>query len=775
MRKGEEGPARVRFRFHVDGIVQGVGFRPFVYGLAAGLGLSGWVRNDSRGVDIEAEGKPAALDEFRRALREDAPPLAVVSSFKSEEIEPCGHERFVIVESEASGGKSAWISPDVSICDDCLRELLDPNDRRHRYPFINCTNCGPRYTILTELPYDRKRTTMRVFPMCERCRAEYENPLDRRFHAQPVACWDCGPRCRLAGAGGETLQTGEPITKAAALLRQGKTVAVKGLGGFHLAVDARSDEAVGRLRRRKAREEKPLAVMARSLEEIKGLASVSDEEARLLLSPQRPVVLVRKRVLAGARESRDEGLATSVAPRNRFYGLMLPYTPLHVLLLKEFGGPLVMTSGNLADEPIATGNEEALSRLAGLADLFLLHDRGIHMRTDDSVARIAASRPLLVRRSRGYAPAPVRLPTAGGEILAVGAELKNTVGLLRGREAFLSQHIGDLKNPAAFGFLRQAVRHISKVLDIRPGLVACDMHPDYLSTRYAREETGLPVVEVQHHHAHVASCLAENGRTGPAIGIAFDGAGLGPDGTVWGGEVLLAELKGSRRLGAVEEIALPGGDAAAEEPRRPAAVWAWKLFGEGFLDKDLGLFEFASREEVALWIEMARRGVNSPRATSVGRLFDAASCLLGLRGVNAYEGQAACELEGTADPEESAAYPCPVRKENGLLRLGTSSLLRALVEERARGESFEKIAARFHNGLAGGIVKVCKAVRDGTGVGLVALSGGVFQNALLLERAVAGLLEDGFEVLTHRLVPPNDGGISLGQLAVAAARGVGED
>jgi hydrogenase maturation protein HypF len=756
----------VRFHARIEGLVQGVGFRPHVFGLATRLGLSGWVRNDPTGVDLEVEGAPERVAEFRSSLQDAPPPLAVVSSARWDEVSPEGGNGFAILKSEGAGGASAWISPDVAVCPDCLREMADPGDRRHRYPFINCTNCGPRYTILLDLPYDRARTTMRAFPMCDECRAEYEDPGDRRFHAQPVACAECGPRVWLADASGADLECADAIARAAKLLRDGKIVAARGLGGFHLVCDARSRGAVRRLRARKCREEKPLAVMVASLDEARELAEVSDVEAALLDSIQKPIVLLKK------REGASGELAPSVAPRNHFVGLMLPYTPLHALLLDAARAPLVMTSGNLTDEPIATGNEEAVSRLAGIADAFLLHDRDIHIRTDDSVARVVMDVPRVVRRSRGYVPRPVAMPVEAPEpILAVGAELKSAIALARGRDVFGSHHIGDLKTPAAYGAFRQATAHLARVLEIAPRAVAADMHPDYLSTRWAHEESGLPVVEVQHHHAHIAACLAENGHAGSAIGIALDGVGYGPGGEVWGGEVLVADLVGYRRAGHLEPVRMPGGDAASEEPRRMAAAYAALIWEDEWPMRVPKLLDFATRDEADFWIDMARRGVNSPVTTSAGRLFDAAACALGLRGVNVYEGQAACELEGVADPAERGVYDARVeRDDDGMVVVHGSDLFKAVAEDAARGVDAGAVAARFHNGLAAALARACELVRDDTGLATVALSGGVFQNALLLTELAARLGRCGFDVLTHSLVPTNDGGIAFGQAAVAAAR-----
>jgi len=758
-------PVRVHIR--VSGVVQGVGMRPFVYSLAARHGVSGWVLNDALGVEIEAEGRAEAVDAFVAAISEQAPPLARISAVEVSHIEPIGGESFEIRPSGAGPSPATLISPDVSVCDDCLREMADPQDRRYRYPFINCTNCGPRYTIIRELPYDRGGTTMDRFEMCRECRAEYEDPADRRFHAQPVACPACGPHVWLADAAGTELASDDPVARASEILAAGRIVAVKGLGGFHLAVDATNEDAVRRLRSRKAREKKPLAVMSPDVESVRRFCELSRAEEKLLLSPERPIVLLRKKP--------GTPLAESVAPRNQHFGVMLPYTPLHVLLVEHGFPALVMTSGNVTDEPVCYENADALARLSEIADAYLLHDRPIHIRTDDSVARVISDEARLMRRARGYVPRPVVLGSESREaILAVGPELKNTICLLRGREAFLSHHIGDLKNVAAYEGMKQAVSHLQGVLEIEPARVACDMHPQYLSTLWARE-SGLPVTAVQHHHAHIASCMAENGAAGPVIGVSLDGTGYGTDGAVWGGEFLVAEFSRFRRAARLEYVAMPGGDKAAQEPWRMALSHLYAVHGSALLDMDLPLLERVGRDRAQTVVTMIERGVNSPPTSSMGRLFDAASSLCGLRDTISYEGQAAIELEGVAALGENGSYPCSLRQEGDALVIAAEEIIGALVDDLSAGTGPEVAAARFHNAVLDMVADVVARLREGTGLDEVALAGGVWQNARLLAGALERLGATGMAVHAHRLVPPNDGGVSLGQAAIAAAGGGASD
>jgi hydrogenase maturation protein HypF len=749
----------VRARVRVTGIVQGVGFRPFVRGLAVSLGLAGFVGNDSDGVFAEVEGDDHAVDAFLSALRTQAPPLARVEAVRAERLPPTGAKGFAIVASRAGAQRRVAVSPDAATCDACLRELRDPGDRRHRYPFLNCTDCGPRFTIVRDVPYDRSRTTMAGFELCGDCAREYHDVSDRRFHAQPVCCPRCGPRLQLVDAAGATV-AGDPVVGAATLLRAGHVVAVKGLGGYHLAALAASEAAVSALRSRKHREDKPFAVMVADLDAAGRLCHVDDAEARLLTSARRPIVLLRRRIAAA--------LAPAVAPGNRFVGLLLPYTPVHHLLCAELDAPLVLTSGNVSDEPIAYRDDDALARLAGIADAFLTSDRPIHVRTDDSVARVFRGRPLLLRRSRGYAPQPLTLPVPTTRpVLACGAQLKNTFCVVKGRQAFVSHHIGDLENYETLRAFTEGVAHYRRLFDVAPELVAHDLHPEYLSTKYALDLDGVDLVAVQHHHAHIASCLADNGEVGPVIGVAFDGLGLGDDGTIWGGEFLVADLADYERVAHLRPVAMPGGAAAIREPWRMAAAYLDARYGDAVPD---GLD--VVRRNAERWRDVlaaARAGVNAPLTSSVGRLFDAVAAIVGVRDRVNYEGQAAVELEQRADRREAAAYRARLTSGAGLV-VESDDFVGAAVDDLLAGTDTAVIAARFHNGLADAVVAVCETLRETHGLDVVALSGGVFQNLLLLERAVAGLEDAGFRVLVHAAVPPNDGGISLGQAAIAAAR-----
>jgi hydrogenase maturation protein HypF len=750
---------RVRSRILVDGIVQGVGFRPFVHGLANELGLAGIVGNDTTGVFVEVEGDPASVARFTESLRAQAPPLALVDRVTIASMEPTGQVGFSIVESAHQGERQTLIAPDTATCDECLRELFDPADRRYRYAFTNCTNCGPRFTIVRDVPYDRPFTTMAGFAMCAECAREYDDPADRRFHAQPLCCPACGPTLWLTDADGRGVD-GDPLETTAALLVGGEVLAVKGLGGYHLAAVADDDGAVATLRARKHREDKPFAVMAADVGQARRLCHVEPPEEALLTSPRRPIVLLRRRG--------DARIAPSVAPGNRFLGVMLPYTPLHHLLARQLGRPFVLTSGNVSDEPIAYADGEALERLAPIADHFLTHDRPIHTRTDDSVTRSFGGRELLLRRSRGYVPQPVTLPwDFPRPVLACGAELKNTFSLGKGRRVFVSHHIGDLENFETLRSFTDGIDHFCRLFDVHPDLVAHDLHPEYLSTKHALDLDGVELEGVQHHHAHVASCLADNGERGPAIGVAFDGLGFGTDGTIWGGELLVADLAGFERVGHFEPVPMPGGTAAIREPWRMAAA-SLDVAYEGAAPEDLDVV----RRNSARWddvVGIARARVNSPLTSSAGRLFDAVSAILGVRDDVNYEGQAAVELEQRADPNETGAYGATIRPGRPL-RISGIDLVRAVVDDLRAGEDAAIVAARFHNGVAGAIVGACTAIARETGLRAVALSGGVFQNLLLLERAVAGLERAGFAVLVHSRVPPNDAGISLGQAVVAAAR-----
>jgi hydrogenase maturation protein HypF len=767
---GEAGPPvtqLVRTAIRVEGVVQGVGFRPFVYTLATGLGLTGLVGNDLDGVFAEVEGPAATVSDFLLRLERDAPPLARIERVTTRALPPQRSASFAIAASEApgSGPRRTLVSADTATCADCLRELSDPADRRFGYPFINCTNCGPRFTIVRDVPYDRPLTTMATFAMCERCAAEYHDPADRRFHAQPTCCPACGPRLALHPAAASAPAAsgpagGDPLAAAAELLRQGRILAVKGLGGYHLAADAACEQAVARLRARKHREDKPFAVMAADLAAARRLAEVDPAAAGLLTSPARPIVLLPRRM--GAEPGADVAAAT--APGNRQLGIMLPYTPLHHLLLAAVARPMVLTSGNVSDEPIVYRDDEARDRLGGIADAFLTHDRAIHVRTDDSVARAFRGRPMLLRRSRGYVPEPLLVASGFPRpVLACGAELKNTFCLAQGRHAFVSHHIGDLENAETLRSFTEGIEHFRRLFDIDPRVVAHDLHPEYLSTKYAVELDGVELQGVQHHHAHIASCLADNGEDGPVIGVAFDGTGYGPDGTIWGGEFLAAGLATFERGGHLAPVPMPGGAAAIRQPWRMAAA---------YLDSAAPEQLDVARRHQDRWAAvtaMARRGVNAPLTSSAGRLFDAAAALLGVRDAINYEGQAAVELEQLADQGEAGAYPAGVEAGHPF-RVRGADLLHGVLEDLTDRVPAPVIAARFHHGVAALIEAGCAAMRDRYDLGTVALSGGVFQNLLLLDATVSRLEARGFRVLLHARVPCNDGGISLGQAVVAAAR-----
>jgi hydrogenase maturation protein HypF len=759
---------RARRRLLVTGVVQGVGFRPFVYSIAREEALAGFVGNDSRGVFIEIEGAAERLDRFLSRLRSSPPPLAAIDAIQSEDIEPVGEESFAIVESVAQAGRATPVSPDIATCRECLRELLDPSDRRFRYPFINCTHCGPRFTIVQDIPYDRPKTTMKVFPMCPSCDAEYHDPASRRFHAQPNACAACGPRLWFTTGGALTPEspssTDEALGKTREAFAAGGIVAIKGIGGFHLACDARSDTALRNLRDRKGRVEKPFAMMARDLDVVRRFAEISEPEARLLESKERPIVLLRR------RDPPESPLSKLVAPGNRNLGVMLPYAPLHYLLLEDF--PLVMTSANRSDEPIVKDNEEAFARLADLADAFLLHDRDIEVVCDDSVIRTFESRELPLRRSRGYAPFPIRNPVEGPAVLAAGGELKATFCITRDGTAYLSQHIGDMENLETLHAFERAYHHMRRIYSAEPRRIACDLHPGYLSTDWARrlaEATGLPLVPVQHHHAHVASLMAESGLgVGErVIGLAFDGTGYGTDGAIWGGEVLNAGYRGFERLGHLDYAPLPGGDASVRKPYRMALS---HLFRAGLpWDERLSCVRAASAEERRLLRQQLEKGIHCPSTSSVGRLFDAVAALAGLRQTANYEAQAAMELECAAGPLSGSAPYELVVDEREPFRIDPSFALENIVEDVLRGTSAGTIATGFHLGFAEMMVRAACRARERCGLSVVAMSGGVFQNVLLLSLATERLRDAGFRVLAHRLVPPNDGGIALGQAVVAAA------
>ncbi len=753
----EKGVAK---RLNVNGIVQGVGFRPFVFQLAEQYGLKGDVANTSSGVCIHIEGPAGKVASFETDLSAKRPPLAVIVEISGQADTVKNYPDFTITKSKNESRTSTLISPDVSICDDCLAELLDPDNRRHHYPFINCTNCGPRYTIIDDIPYDRPKTSMRHFKMCAACQSEYDDPTDRRFHAQPNACADCGPQVHLYDNRRNKISQKDPIDQSSKLLKQGYILAIKGLGGYHLAADAADSDAVMRLRRRKLREEKPFAVMSYDLESIRRYALMDGGEEKLLSSIQRPIVLLRKK--------NPNCISEEVAPNNKCFGVMLPYTPLHYLLLKDNFTALVMTSGNLSEEPIAIDNDDAFNRLAGIADYFLVHDRDIYLRSDDSIVRNIAGTKRFIRRSRGFVPIPIFLKNGVPPILACGAELKNTICVTKQDKAFLSQHIGDLENLATYEFLKLTAAHLKRILDIQPELIAFDMHPDYLSTQFAREQEVNPKIQVQHHHAHIVSCMAEHKLEGPVIGLSFDGTGYGTDAAIWGGEILIAEEHDFERVGHLAYVAMPGGSAAIKEPWRMALSYLRDAFGGGFRELKLPLLKEIESAKLTVISEMITKGVNAPMTSSLGRLFDGVAAICGIRNRVKFEGQAAMELEMLAAEPTGSIYDYDWISGD-TFKILPAPIIRGVVKDLQKGRSTADISAKFHQTLIRLFADLCTVIRNDRGLDRVVLSGGVFQNSILLTGLTDALEKQRFTVLSHRQVPTNDGGIALGQAVVAAA------
>jgi len=769
----DPAPGRTARRLRIQGVVQGVGFRPFLYRLAQQCGVSGWVRNTSWGVDLHIEGPCEAVTAFERDLPCQAPEIARIVSIESESEPVEGNERFEIRHSQAQAGAYQLVSPDLATCTQCLHEIRDPSDRRFRYPFANCTNCGPRFTIIEAVPYDRPKTTMQAFRMCPACQAEYDDPLNRRFHAQPNACPVCGPQVTLCDAQGAVLaERDDAMRQAAERLLRGDILAIKGLGGFQLACDARNAQAVARLRERKRRLDKPFAVMVADLGAAESQALLSDGERSLLTSTAAPIVLCRWR--------KESDLAREVGPDTHRLGLMLPYTPLHHILLGDVACPLVMTSGNLSEEPIARDNDEALRRLGAIADAFLLHNRDIRARYDDSVWFVPATGPQPLRRARGYAPFPIRLPEAGPSTLACGAELKNTFCLTRDDNAFLSQHIGDMENVETLEHWERSVALYRDLFDIAPEVIAYDMHPDYAVSRRGAAMPGHKMA-VPHHHAHLASCLVDNGCRGPAIGVILDGTGYGLDGQIWGGEFLLGDCAGFQRAAHLQCLPLPGGDQAVRRPYRIAWAYLQSLLGDDVARRAL---PWVPADEGETLSRMIARGINTAQTSSAGRLFDAVAALLGLVRQTSYEAQAAIRLEMAADgARSSGVYPWMVVDADDLQGwgrqahwvrkswvVGLEPLLAAILDDVSAGASVGEIAYRFHATLAAMIVEVVGQLRKESGLTRVALSGGCWQNRLLLELSVPRLRDAGLEVLLHKQAPANDGGIALGQAAIAANR-----
>lgn len=751
------------FQIHVTGIVQGVGFRPFIYNLASSLGLTGWVCNTSSGVDIVLSGNSDTLDKFIHVLKNEPPVLSRIDSIHISSIKSTDYTGFEIRESLSVSGEFIAVSPDMSICADCKEELFDPGNRRYRYPFINCTNCGPRFSIIRDIPYDRPSTTMSEFLMCPDCVEEYQNPSDRRYHAQPIACSVCGPHVTFIKPGEPDAFSDEAIHSARIAIRNGLIIAIKGLGGYHLACNALSTESVNRLHELKQRSEKPFALMCFNLEQISKYAETTTSEQLLLQSPQHPIVLLRKKSGVNALDH--------TAPSQNHLGFMLPYTPLHLLLLEpEDGYPdvLVMTSGNISEEPIAYLDDDAQARLSSLADAFLQHNRPIHMRVDDSVVRVVDNQVYPIRRSRGYAPEPIQMDRDFPQILGCGAELKNTFSLSRDHYVFLSHHIGDLENIETLSSYEQAVHHYRLLYRVEPELVAVDLHPDYLSTRYGEKVSNsseIPLIRIQHHHAHLASCLADNNYNSedPVIGLIFDGTGYGTDGNIWGGEVLIGGYRGYNRRFHLQETPLPGGEFAIRNPSKIALAF---LYASG-IDWASTLPPVSQYNEIQLQTlhKQFAQNINCLHTTSMGRFFDAVSSLMGIRHHITYEGQAAIELENLCDPDENKCYDIPISGNT----INSFDVFPQLITDMRNKVLKSRISARFHNGIAKSCLDVCNEIRNESRINKVALSGGVWQNTTLLEKTLSLLKNASFEVFMHHRVPTNDGGISIGQILIAAA------
>ncbi len=757
-----------RLKVVVRGAVQGVGFRPFIYRFATEMDLRGYVLNSTSGVMIEVEGGKEILDKFLFRIKKEKPPASIIISLEFSFLDPVGFENFQILESDSKEKISTLILPDIAICDDCKREMLDQNDRRYLYPFINCTNCGPRFSIIEFLPYDRPNTSMKNFEMCDNCKREYNDPANRRFHAQPIACSECGPHIELWNKHGKVLaQRNEAFQKSVELIREGKIIALKGLGGFQLVVDAQNTNAVQRLRKRKRREEKPFALMFPTLNEVKKVCEVSKFEERLLQSSESPIVLLKK--IKQQTKSNGREISESVAPNNPYLGVMLPYTPLHLLLFRELNFPIVATSANISEEPIVIDEHEALKKLSGIADYYLVHNRPIVRHVDDSIVRIVRDREMVMRRARGYAPLPVTINMHHEEsgtknILAVGGHLKNTVALLVGKNIFTSQHIGDLSTAESFNTFEKVIRDFQTLYESSDFVAACDLHPDYVSTKFAKEKFN-DVIQIQHHEAHIAACRMENQVEGYALGVSWDGTGYGYDGTIWGGEFFITNDQGDyQHFAQFKKFHLPGGELAIKEPRRSAIGILYEIFRDNLFDQDIELVNQFSAQELKLIRQMLEKKINSPLTSSVGRLFDGVASLLGIKQKLNYEGQAAMMLEFSADENELVSYPFEIADAEPLL-IDWRPIIKEIMSDCGKN-SVGKISARFHNTLAEIILEVAKRSK----LNKVVLSGGCFQNAFLLNRTIEKLQENNFSVYWHQRIPPNDGGIAVGQIALALNR-----
>ena len=747
----------IRKNIKVFGIVQGVGFRPFIYNLATASNLTGTVSNTSQGVIIEVEGPSDLVNDFTNNISKMAPPLSIITDIQSSDIAVTRVVGFNILKSENSENISTLISADVAVCDDCLRELFDPKDKRYQYPFINCTNCGPRYTIIDNIPYDRPYTSMKDFKMCADCQAEYDDPTNRRFHAQPNACPKCGPKVQLFDSEQNLLDIEDPIVTTLEKLKDGIIVAIKGLGGFHLAVDAANNDAVQKLRKLKGRDEKPFALMVRDLQTAQRYCSISNEEGKILQSHTAPILLLKK--------SLNCDIAESVAPGSDYLGIMLPYTPLHHVLFEELDTPLVMTSANYSEEPICIDNDEAFERLGDIADYFLIHNRDIYLRSDDSVAIHLANKKRYLRRSRGIVPQPVFVKSTGLSVLAVGGELKNTVCLLNVDKAFISQHIGDLENIEAYNFFKMTIEHLQRIFDVKPMLIVHDMHPQYFSTQWASEQSDIQTIAVQHHHAHLAACMAENQLTEPVIGIIMDGTGYGTDRTIWGGEILIGDCNNFDRFAHFEQIPLPGGDAAIKSPWRTAVSYLHRTY-----ENSIPNLPFMDEHDIQPIIEMMEKNINSPLTSSCGRLFDAVAAMSGGRKIIRYEAQAAIELMQAFESTNVRPFSFMIEQRINHREILLQPIIRSVVRSIQNNESFSKISSRFHTTLVQIYLEIAKDARNETGINDIVLSGGVFQNMVLFEHTILALEKANFKVYTHSQVPTNDGGISLGQAMIGRSK-----
>lgn len=744
----------------ITGIVQGVGFRPFVYRLAKKYGLKGEVLNTSFGVSVFVEGELDQIRLFSKKIQSEAPDHSLIDTIKIKNMNIQGFSDFSITRSQKTPGASSFISPDISICPECCHELLQKDDRRYSYPFINCTNCGPRFTIIEKTPYDRPNTSMKAFTMCKTCQAEYDNPSNRRFHAQPNACEKCGPDIFIYDKKSELIPSEKPIEMITELLKEGSIIAIKGLGGFHIATLAENSVSISLLRKRKKRPEKPFAIMAKNIESISHFASINPHEKQLLISKERPIVLLKKRTGFSWLEN--------IAPNNKYIGVMLPYTPLHFLIMEQQKSALVMTSGNRSGHPIVTHNGDAFKYLSDIADFYLIHNREIYQKCDDSICKIIHRKTTVIRRSRGYTPTPVYLKQNAPHILGCGGELKNTFCLMKNKYAFMSQHIGDLKNLETFNFYKQSISHFQNVLNIHPEIVVHDMHPDYLSSRYAMDQIDVEITAVQHHHAHIVSCMAENGIDGPVIGLAFDGTGFGEDGKIWGGEVLLSDRHSFIREAHLSYIPMPGNNAAVKEPYRMAVSYLFKTFGKTFPHLPLPVFENILKDKTEPLIQIISKKINSPDTSSMGRLFDGVSSIIGLRNFSTYEGQAAMELETVADENVSSYYKFEYTAGEPRI-ISTQPIIRGIVEDIQNCRKISEISGKFHNTLVHIFLNICNDIRKEKQTNRVVLSGGVFQNSILLKGMVSALEKNNFKVFTHSKIPTGDGGLALGQAVIAAS------